>query len=113
MIGFVAGQPEAGENQCAVPSGLSNVLSMAAGGNQSMALLNGGTVTNWGGTFGTIPAGLTNSTAIAAGTNFCLAMRSDGTVVAWGDNGLGQTNVPTLADVKMIAAGSTRAKAAD
>ena len=73
-----------------------------------MALLNSGTVTNWGGTFGTIPAGLTNATAIAAGTNFCLALRSNGTVVAWGDNGLGQTNVPVSAsNVVAIAAGAS------
>ncbi len=99
-------------NQTNVPSGLTNVASLAAGGNQSLALLRNGTVTNWGETYGSIPANLATATAIAAGSNFSLALRSNGTVVAWGATDYGQNNVPTgLSNVVAIAAGGFHALA--
>jgi alpha-tubulin suppressor-like RCC1 family protein len=98
--------------QTNVPSGLTNVTSLAAGGNQSLALLRNGTVTKWGETYGPLPANLTTATAIAAGSNFSLALRSNGTVVAWGANDYGQTNVPSgLTNVVAIAAGGFHALA--
>ncbi len=94
-----------------MPTGLTNVIAVAAGGDQSLALLSNGSVTNWGTNFGTMPANLTNIVAIAAGTNFCLALRSNSTVVAWGSNG-SPTNVPAgLTNVVAIAAGGGHALA--
>lgn len=59
---------------------LSNVVAIAAGGNNSMALKNDGTVVAWGdnGFHQTdIPAGLSNVVAIAVGGNFCLAITTN------------------------------------
>src|SRR5439155_6754831 len=98
-------------NQTNVPTGLTNVIAVAAGGDQSLALLRNGTVTNWGASFATLPVSLTNIIAIAAGTNFCLALRSNSTVIAWGSNG-SPTNVPAgLTNVVAIAAGGGHALA--
>jgi hypothetical protein len=97
-------------NQTNVLANLTNVIAIAAGGDQSLALLSNGTVTNWRASFGAIPVSATNVAAIVAGTNFCMALRSNGTVIAWGNNTLGQTNVPSaLSNVVAIAAGGAQA----
>ena len=85
---------------------LSNIVSVAAGGNNfGLALRAEGTVTNWGViSYGAPPAGLGRVIAIAAGYTHSLALRSDGTVAGWGV-GVG-TNVPAgLSGVTAIAAG--------
>jgi hypothetical protein len=98
--------------QTNVPSGLSNVVAIAAGGAQAMALRRDGTVTNWGATGGSIPGNLTNAMAVAAGYVHGVALRNDATVVSWGNNSNGQTNVPTwLGPVKLIAAGGNQSLA--
>ena len=100
-----------GENsfgQTNVPSDLTNVVGIAAGGGHNLALEASGTVVAWGGlgTEGTVPAGLSNIVAIACGLEHNIALRQDGTVVAWGDNTYGQTNVPPgLTNVTAVAAG--------
>jgi alpha-tubulin suppressor-like RCC1 family protein len=99
--------------QSAVPSGLSNVIAIAAGFYHGMAV-TGGTVVGWGtSTFGqlNIPAGLNNVVAVSAGKDpeagHCLALKGDGTVVAWGKNDFGQASVPSgLSNVVAISAGS-------
>jgi alpha-tubulin suppressor-like RCC1 family protein len=90
---------------------LEGVAAIAAGGDQSMALLTNGRVVAWGthvgdgtttssnvpalvcakGTVGTCPSGpyLEGVTAIAAGTKFRLAL-TGGSLVAWGFNGEGE-----------------------
>jgi alpha-tubulin suppressor-like RCC1 family protein len=93
-------------------NGLGDVVSVAAGGPHSMALLSDGTVSEWG--FGaTTPVavnGLTNVTAISAGAFHSLALRSDGTMSAWGYNGSGQlgdgttTSRPTPVAVALVGA---------
>jgi alpha-tubulin suppressor-like RCC1 family protein len=86
-----------GENylgQCAVPSGLSNVLAVAAGGDHSLALRQDGTVAAWGENSGgqtDVPTNLAGVVAIAAGGSHSLALKSDGTVVAWGQLEIGST----------------------
>ncbi len=114
-------------------SGLSDVRAIAAGANDSLALLRNGTVMAWGsnqsGELGDgtsegqseapVPVSrLRDVTAIAAGDGFNLALLKNGTVMAWGEgvNGeLGndqvhaeQSDVPVavsgLRDVKGIAA---------
>jgi alpha-tubulin suppressor-like RCC1 family protein len=95
--------------QSDVPAGLSNVMAVAAGGKNSVAVKSDGTVVAWGeNNFGqlNIPIGLNNVTAVAAGWGDIIALKSDGTVVAWGRNEWGQANVPAgLSNVTAIASG--------
>jgi len=125
----------------AIPvNGISEVVSVAAGGEHSLALLSDGTVVAWGAnaagqlgdannTNSSIPvpvSGLSNVTAIAAGGEFSLALLSNGHVMAWGQNAEGQlgdtekgenrnSNVPVevlgLSEVTAIAAGGKHALA--
>jgi alpha-tubulin suppressor-like RCC1 family protein len=99
-------------------NGLTNILSIAAGANFTVALHNDGTVTATGdNSFGetNVPAGLANVIAIAAGNEHVLALKSDGTVTGWGaglTNGpfphSGQVLVPVgLTNVMAIAAGES------
>lgn len=104
--------------QATVPSGLTEVVAVAAGGSapgvHSLALKADGTVVTWG-RIGlepsVVPTGLSNVTAIAAGATHSLALRSDGTVVAWDEPRLppitsAQSQVPAgLTGVVAIAAG--------
>lgn len=92
------------------PTGLSNVVAIAAGGHQfCLALKADGAVVAWGynGLGQTnVPSGLKNVVAVAAGVDHSLALRGDGTVVAWGDNTFDATSVPTdLTNVVAISAG--------
>lgn len=92
------------------PSGLSNVVGIAAGGHQfCLALKRDGTIFAWGYSgYGqtNVPADLTNAVAVAAGLDHSLALRVDGTVAAWGDNTFGAAQVPNgLSNVVAIAAG--------
>ena len=102
-------------NETALPSGLSNVVAIAAGGSHSLALTDEGGVVGWGvynaypysaGSTVTVPDGLSNVVAIAAGGSHSLALTDEGRVWAWGYNYFGQTNVPNgLSHVVAIAAG--------
>jgi hypothetical protein len=96
--------------QTNVPSGLSNVVAVAAAHDHSLALKNNGTVVAWGdGLHGqtNVPAGLSNVVAVAGGEFYSLALKNNGTVAAWGANTIpGQTNVPAgLNGVVNIAGG--------
>jgi YVTN family beta-propeller protein len=95
--------------QTTVPAGLSDVMTIAAGGYHTVALQSNGTVVVWGNNGSgqtTVPGGLGRVAAIAAGADHTVALQSDGTVVAWGYNGFGQTTVPAgLSRVTAIAGG--------
>jgi len=98
------------DGQCDVPSGLNNVVAVAAGEFFSLALKSDGTVVAWGtDDHGQcdIPPGLNDAVSISAGHAHSVAVRSDGTIIAWGSDDFGQTNVPpTVAQVRAaIAAG--------
>lgn len=95
--------------QITPPDGLSNVVAIAAGSYQSLALKADGTVVGWGvdssGQSITVPPNATNIISIAAGSSHSIALRGDGTVLAWGSNSAGETNVPANAtNVVAIAA---------
>jgi alpha-tubulin suppressor-like RCC1 family protein len=97
----------------AVPAtvkGLSGVKAIAAGSEDSLALLSNGTVMSWGAnsegqlgngktTNSNVPVaikGLSGVTAIAAGGEHSLALLSNGTVMSWGSNGNSQLGVPAV-----------------
>ncbi len=112
---------------------LSDVRSIAAGGGQTLAVRNDGTLWAWGlNQHGQVGIGTTNdveepvqvgidanwrTVSEGAGANHSLAIRDDGTLWAWGDNrfgqlGLGHTNevyeplqVGTNAHWESVAAG--------
>lgn len=95
----------------APPSGLNDVIGMAAGGHRwnadhLLAVKSDGSVVGWG-LFSGVPDGLTTAVSVAAGTDHSLALRADGTVLAWGGNAQGQCDVPVgLNGVSSIAASS-------
>jgi alpha-tubulin suppressor-like RCC1 family protein len=104
-----------------VPSGLSNVVAIAAAGNYALALTPEGRVVQWPDSPNNpVPSGLSNVVAIAAAgetgidviPGHSLALTAEGRVVGWGDNSYGQTNVPSgLSNVVAIAAGEAHSLA--
>ncbi|MFP2957942.1 carboxypeptidase regulatory-like domain-containing protein [Myxococcus sp. 1LA] len=98
------------------PSGLTDVVSVAASGATAMALKADGTVTAWGqeaqGLLA-VPDGLSEVVDVQMGyavlegdSHFAVALKQDGTVVAWGTNQYGQAHVPAgLEDVVAISVG--------
>lgn len=115
------------------PTGLSNVVAVAAGPSHSLALKKDGTVVGWGwnqwgestgvptiadpGTLDSFASGpvrtvgqlMSNVVSIAAGRGYSMALKKDGTVVTWGRMAEGQypVTVPDgLSNVIAIAAGA-------
>jgi alpha-tubulin suppressor-like RCC1 family protein len=87
---------------------LSNVSSVVANHDFSLALKADGTVITWGGNY--VPAGLTNIAAIAAEWGHSWALKRDGTIVGWSSHptshDYGQLlPVPDLSNVVAIAVG--------
>jgi alpha-tubulin suppressor-like RCC1 family protein len=116
-LGYV-GDESVGDITPAPVTGVSNVVSVAAGNDHTLALRDDGVVFAWGSdTFGEafiggvlgagydLPSGATNSpiqsliptgtniVAIAAGDSFNLALDTAGRVWGWGDNYSGQIGV--------------------
>ena len=114
--------PEA--NQSAVPSGLTDVVQIAAGG-AGYALKTNGTIAAWGEIWSGsgsvnipayVPEGLANVVQVDAGINYVLALKGDGTLVTWGHfwngNGHQAAFVPEgLSGVVQISAGISHAAA--
>ncbi|MBA4147014.1 MAG: hypothetical protein H0X66_02785 [Verrucomicrobia bacterium] len=70
-----------------VPTGLNDVVAIAAGGSHALALKNDGSVVGFGNnTYGQVspPHTLSNVVAVAAGAYHSLALKDNGTVVSWG-----------------------------
>ena len=89
-------------------SGLSNIVAIAAGSYQNLALKSDGTVVAWGYNADTnFPASLNNIVAIAASGGTSMALRADGHVVVWaGISSVVPSNMPPdLDDVAAISAG--------
>ena len=86
--GYVTAWGNNASGESTVPSGLTDIVQVAAGRYYSLALKSDGTVValgrNWLGQTD-VPADLTDVIAIAAGGyGQSLAVKSDGTVVGWG-----------------------------
>jgi len=108
--GTVAAWGFDGFGECDVPSGLRNVISVAAGDSHSLAVNTSGQIIAWGSNSSgqtTIPAGLGSATAVTAGTGFSAALLASGRVAVWGDNSEGQLSVPAAATniISLCAAG--------
>lgn len=102
-VGFCACNPTPG-----AVTGLTNVVSISADGNHSLAVKSDGTVWAWGrnnfgqlGNNSTSPqttpvqvgvgvGGFNNIVAVEAGAHHSVALKADGTVWAWGRNEFGQ-----------------------
>jgi alpha-tubulin suppressor-like RCC1 family protein len=108
-VGLVGVWGDNSYGQTNLPPGLTNVTTVASGGNHCLALNRDGTVSAWGADYARqaeVPAGLGNIVAIAAGQDRTLAVGADGTVTAWGQYGSAQGNVPSgLYDVVAVACG--------
>jgi alpha-tubulin suppressor-like RCC1 family protein len=107
-----------GSDWAVIPTGLTNVVAVAAGHVHSLALKADGTVVAWsvntdfeyGQT--NVPPGLTNVVAVDAGSDHSLALKADGTVSAWGGNWNFQSTVPLgLANVVAVAGGGAHSLA--
>lgn len=104
----VIGWGDDSDGQLQIPASVTNVVSIASGGDHNLALLANGTLAAWGdNTYNqdSIPPSATNIVAVAEGETHSLALRADGTVIAWGDNSSGQTNVPSTVYGAMAIAG--------
>ncbi len=87
---------------------LSNVVSVAAGSDFSVALKKDGTVVAWG--HNLVPSGLTNICSIAAEVKCCWALKRDGRITGWVSDpaflGYGKTlEVDELSNIISIAVG--------
>ncbi|HEY0550117.1 MAG TPA: hypothetical protein VGF13_11000, partial [Verrucomicrobiae bacterium] len=96
--------------QCNVPTNLTDVVAIAAGGRHSIAVKRDKTVVSWGenglGQVTNAPANLTNVVDVKAGLWHTLALRDDGTVAVWGDLFNRSNNVPAAAtNITAISAG--------
>lgn len=90
-------------------SGLSNMVSVAAGYDFSAALCYDGTVYTWGGSIQSSPtavSGLSNIVAIAAGQSGILALDRSGNVWQWSLGGV-PAQVQELSNIAAIDAGGS------
>jgi alpha-tubulin suppressor-like RCC1 family protein len=88
-----------------VPVAASNVVLLAGGYSQSLALRSNGTLTAWG--YVALPGGLSNIVHMASGDTFALAVKDNGTVTGWGSEVYyGETTIPAgLLEVTAVGAG--------
>ena len=93
---------------------LTNIIAIAAGYSDSLALRANGTVFAWGNGANTqtnVPAGLSNAVELAVGNIYNLALKTNGLVSAWGaiepnfTNPL--TNFPNAIAIEADIAGAT------
>jgi alpha-tubulin suppressor-like RCC1 family protein len=89
-----------GVNDCGqlnVPASATNVIGIAAGSSDGMALRIDGTVVVWGCndvSQTNVPPGATNVVSILGGSRRSSALKADGTTIGWGLNSSGENNIP-------------------
>src|SRR5579859_1237941 len=83
------------------PTNLVNVVAVASGASQSLALIRSGTVVGWGNS-AAVPPDLTNAVAIASDR---AALRNNGTVTNWGS--YNYLLSPAVTNVVAIAGGDS------
>src|SRR5260221_462888 len=89
--------------QTNVPSGLTNIIAIAAGYDTSLVLKGDGTMVSWG-VDSEIPAGFPNLIAVSAGFLYNVGLRADRTLAGWG---FFQVALPLgVTNVAAVAAGS-------
>ncbi|MCH2059277.1 MAG: hypothetical protein MK183_01495, partial [Verrucomicrobiales bacterium] len=97
------------DGESTVPSGLRDVVMIAAGSGHSLAIRGDDKPVAWGNNENgqsTVPPFLKDVVQVAAGGAHYLALRQDGKVGAWGRDNDGQARVPDgLKDVVQVAAG--------
>ncbi len=94
-------------SECDVPTDLTNVVTVSAGPEYNLAVLDNGTLRDWGGNGYSPPPGLIGVEAGSERGLVGLALFTNGTVAAWGNNSDGSTNVPAgLSNVIAIASGT-------
>lgn len=93
------------------PPGLTNVIAIAAGCSNSLALKADGSVVVWGfNQYGPVyrPPGLTNVVAVSGGFIESLVLRPDGTLLSWGrEPGLSVVQSNVVVGSQSISAGMT------
>ncbi|HYG36134.1 MAG TPA: immunoglobulin domain-containing protein, partial [Clostridia bacterium] len=92
-----------------VPTNVTSIKSISAGGGHSLALRGDGQIVAWGyASYGetNVPANLVNVAAVSAGRDHNLVLHSNGTVSVWGSSEWGQKYIPPeVRDVAAISAG--------
>jgi alpha-tubulin suppressor-like RCC1 family protein len=96
------GRNNAGQTE--VPSTMHDIVAIAAGGDQSMALGRNGAVVSWGRHSGPTLR-MSGIVAISAGEGHKIALDRDGLIHAWGANDYEQCDVPQLPRAHAISAG--------
>src|SRR5262249_35129206 len=93
------------QDQRVLPFGLTNLVAIAGGWEQSAAIRRDGAFITWGSRYGSYPPpGMSHVLSVAFGAGHGLALLTDGTVQTWG--GDSRTNVPPgLTNVIAVAAG--------
>lgn len=90
-----------------VPASASNVIGIAAGWVNAIALRANGSVVVWGcndAGQNNVPAAATNVVSVVGGYRSFSVLRADGTVVGWGLNESGESNAPpTFTNAVQIA----------
>jgi alpha-tubulin suppressor-like RCC1 family protein len=87
-----------------VPDVVSNVVSIAAGSFDGIALKGDGSVLTWNSDYLSSPVEAGGGVvAVAAGKWHFLALRHDSSVVAWGGNTYGEASVPAAAKSGVVA----------
>jgi hypothetical protein len=91
----IAGWGGIGEGETSIPAGLTNIVALAAGSINILALRDNDLVSQWatdGSGPSSVPEGVSNIVAISSGWGHNLALRRDGTTLAWGSNSHGQAS---------------------
>ncbi|NDB96620.1 MAG: hypothetical protein EBZ78_10775 [Verrucomicrobia bacterium] len=91
------------------PGELSNVVAVAAGSTNYLALRRDGRVIDWktNSITNTAPAYATNMVAVAASSSHSVGLNADGVVWAWGTNSSVTTSPTDLTNVVDIGAGTS------